>query len=60
MVIFLVLKWNSNIDKYIVNPKTVEPTSDADGAEDQQPVTRESPDSMKGGQLEFDEVKNDD
>ncbi len=50
MTMFLILKWNKNLDQYIVNPRTIETKEVTDLEADEQPVTE-----LKGGQLEFTE-----
>ncbi len=50
MTVFLILKWNKNLDQYIVNPRTIEIKKVTDLEADVQPVTE-----LKGGQLEFTE-----
>ncbi len=50
MTVFLILQWNTNLDQYIVNPRTIETKVVTDPEADVQPVTE-----LKEGQLEFTE-----
>ncbi len=63
MTVFLILRWNTNLDQYIVNPRTIETKVVTDPEADVQPITElTDPEAdvqpiteLKEGQLEFTE-----
>ncbi len=58
MIVFLISKWNKNIDKYIVNPRTIETKKMSHVEADMNPVTIEDEEKTEG-QLQFTEAVSD-